>query len=178
MGTKADFFVGIEADTYLAMFYFRMLLQVGYGRNDFGNTSLVISSQQSLSVGHEQILALMVKQLRELRRRQYYIIFGTEHDVLTVIVFHLAGRHVLAAHVGTCIHVGDEAYRRQRFVRIGGKRSKQIAVLVQRDFLKTHRLQFFLQVAGKYHLSRRTGSDTRLFTRLGVEADILQKTFY
>ena len=68
MGAQTDFFIGIETDANLSMLDFRMFLQIYDGRYDFGNICLIISTQQGLSVGNNQIFSLMVEQFGELYR--------------------------------------------------------------------------------------------------------------
>ena len=137
MCAQSYFLIRIETNTNLAMLDFRMLFQVHYRRNDYGNTCFIICAQQCLAIGHDQVFTFMIQQLRELRRRKNYIFFCTEHDVRTVIVLNNAGRYIFATHIGTGVHVGDKTNSRYRLIDICRKCGKQIAMLIQRYVFQT-----------------------------------------
>ena len=163
----------IETDTDFTVFDFRMLFQIGYRRNNLRDTRFVIGAQQSLSVGDNQIFSLMVEQFRELGGRKNHFPFCAKNNILAVVILHNARRDIFSAHIGTCIHVRDEADNRHRLICIGRKGGKQITVFIQRNIFQTQRFQFFFQKPGKYHLPRSTRSYSTLLIRLRIETYIL-----
>ena len=68
MSTKTDFFVGIEAYANVAVLNLGMLHQVDHSLNDGCNAGLVVSTEQSVSIGNDEVFALMAEQLGEYRR--------------------------------------------------------------------------------------------------------------
>ena len=173
MRSQTYFLVGIETDTDFTVFDFRMLFQIGYRRNNLRDTRFVIGTQQSLSVGDNQIFSLMVEQFRELGGRKNHFPFCAKNNILTVVILYNARRNIFSAHIGTCIHVRDEADNRHRLICIGRKGGKQITVFIQRNIFQTQRFQFFFQKPGKYHLPRSTRSYSTLLIRLRIETYIL-----
>ena len=58
--------VWIEGYAYVAVLDFGVLLKILYRRDDFGYAGFVVSSEQSVSVGHNEVLALVVEQFGKL----------------------------------------------------------------------------------------------------------------
>lgn len=83
--------VWIEGYAYVAMLDFGVLLKILYCRDDFSYAGLVVSSEQSVSVGHDEILALIVEQFGKLGGREYDAVGLVERDVVAVIVLDYAG---------------------------------------------------------------------------------------
>ena len=72
--------------------------------------------------------------------------------------------------------MGDKADCRNFLRRIGRQGSHQVALVIEGDVFQSYLFQLFHQRFGKHALSRRTGSHTRGFARLGVERHVLQKS--
>ena len=66
MSSHTDLLVRVEAYTYVAVLDFVVVAQIAHRLYDFGNTSLVVGSQQSGAVCDDDVFALMGFQLREL----------------------------------------------------------------------------------------------------------------
>ena len=66
MSSHTDLLVRVEAYAYVAVLDFVVVAQIAHRLYDFGNTSLVVGSQQSGAVCDDDVFALMGFQLREL----------------------------------------------------------------------------------------------------------------
>ena len=60
--------VGIEGDAYLAVLDFGMMLQIIYGRDDFGDAGLIVGAEQRRAVGDDERLAAGSAAIRETQR--------------------------------------------------------------------------------------------------------------
>ena len=149
-----------------------MFLQVHDGRHDFGDSRLVVCTQQSLAVGYNEVFALMLEQFRELCWCQDDAFFFAKHNVRAVVFMHDTRCYIGPAHIRTGIHVSDEADGRHLLVGIGRKSGIQIAMLVQFYFFQAQVFQFIFQVLCKHHLLGRAWGYTTVFVRLCVEAYI------
>ena len=119
----------------------------------------------------------MFKQLREALRREHHGAISREGDVAPIVSAYNTWLHTLAAHIGAGIHVGNKTNRGQRAIGIGGQGGKQVTILIQGDFSKPERGELLFQIACKNHLTGRAGGHSGCFVRLGIEANILQKSF-
>ena len=135
MRPQSDFFIGIKADTDFAMLDFRMRLQISHRPYYFGYSRLVVSAKQGVSVGHNQVFTYMVEQFGELFGRQDNPFFLTQWYILAPIISHDTWIHILARHIRTGIHVGNETDCRNFAVDIGRKCSEEITVFVKRYIL-------------------------------------------
>ena len=131
MSTQPNFFIRIETYPNLSMFNFGMLFQINHRSNDFCNTGLIVSSQQRLSIGYNQIFSFVVQQFREPIRRKNNILFLTQDNIRTVITINDTRSHSCTGHIRTGIHVSNKSYRWYRFVGICRQGSKKITILVQ-----------------------------------------------
>ena len=136
MSAFTNFFVRIKADTNLPVFDLRMFFQVNNSRYYFGDPSFIICTQQCFSVGNNQVLSFMIKQFGKLNGRKNYIIFGTKHDIRTIVLFYNTRSHIFTTHIRTCIHVGNKSDCGYILIYIGRKRGKKIAMLVQSNILQ------------------------------------------
>ena len=102
----------------------------------FGDPSFIICTQQCFSVGNNQVLSFMIKQFGKLNGRKNYIIFGTKHDIRTIVLFYNTRSHIFTTHIRTCIHVGNKSDCGYILIYIGRKRGKKIAMLVQSNILQ------------------------------------------
>ena len=73
MSAEANFFVGIESDANFAVLNLGVLLQIFHSGDDFGDTRLVVGSEQSGSVGDYEVLAHVGIEFGEL--------FGVKHHI-------------------------------------------------------------------------------------------------
>ena len=62
VGAFADLLVRRESDPYLAVLDLRMRLQMGDCRDNGGYTRLIISTQESLAVGDDDLLSDVIQQ--------------------------------------------------------------------------------------------------------------------
>ena len=169
MGAKAYLLVGVEADSDLAVLDLGVGLQPGHSADDFGDAGLVVGTQQGGAVGDNQVLAHVVEQLGEILRRQLDAELGVEHYLAAGIGFYDARADVLAAHVGTRVHVRDEAhYGYLLVVAVGGKGGEQVAILIEAYLLQAHVPEHLLEMPGEHHLARSRRSHVRLFVALRV----------
>ena len=175
VGAQADFLVGVEAHADVAVLHLGVLLQPLDSAQDFGDTGFVVGTEQGVTAGNDEFLALVVVHLGELNGVEHDAGLLAQDDRLTLIL-NDAGLHVVAAHVGRGVHVGNKADGGHGLVGVGGQGGKQVAVVIERDVAQTHGMQFTLQFLGKYHLARRGGSQVGEFVTLGVKLHILQKS--
>lgn len=62
----SNFFVWIEGYAYFAVFDFGVLLEVVYGRDDFGDAGFVVCAKQGIAVGDDECLSFVVEQFGEV----------------------------------------------------------------------------------------------------------------
>ena len=160
MCSQSDFFIRIEAYANFSVFYFRMFFQICHSSNDFGNTSLIISSQQCTAVGYNQILSYMIEQFWKLLGRKNDSLFLTQCNILASIITDDIRIYIFSRHVGAGIHMSYETDCRYISIYICRKSGKQITIVIQRDFLQSQCLKFCFQIFGKNHLFGRTRSYT------------------
>ena len=103
MGSNAYLLVGIEAHTYVAMLYLVVVAQVAHSIDKLRYASLIVGSEQRVSVGDDEVLADMGVEFRELRRRGDDA--GRELYVATLVCLHDMRVDILAAAVGTGVIV-------------------------------------------------------------------------
>ena len=107
MCSHANLLVWVEGDAHFAMLDFGMLLQVHHGRDDFGDTCFVVSTEQGGAIGHDEVFAHVVEELGEVARLHYGV--GIQGDVLAVVVIDDARVDVLALSIWSGVHVGNKA---------------------------------------------------------------------
>ena len=130
------------------------------------------------AVCDDEVFADVLLELRELADGRHDTRLLAEHDVLSVVVLDDARLDVLAAAVGTCVHVCDEADGGHLLVRIGRQRGIDVAVLVHLHFCEAECLQFVAQVFSQSQLLLCAWAlRLVLFAALSVEADITEKSF-
>ena len=61
----ADFLVGIEAHAYVAVLHLVVVSQPAHGLHNLGYASLVVSPEQGVAVGHDDVFALVSQKLGE-----------------------------------------------------------------------------------------------------------------
>ena len=152
MRSQTDFLIGIKTDTDFAMLDFGMLFQIYHRRNNLGNAGFIVSTQQGLSVGDNQVFPFVVEQFGKLGRRKDHFPLFAKNNILAIVILHNTRGDILTTHIGACIHVGNEPHDRYRLICIGRKGGEQITVLIQRDLFQAQSLQFFLQIFSKHHL--------------------------
>ena len=173
VSSQTDFLIRIKTDTNITMLDFRMCNQISHRTYNFCNSGLIVRSQQGMPVGHNQILTYMIQQFREISRRQNNILFRTQRNILSIVFLNDTRFHILSAHIRTGIHVSNKADHRNLMVHIRRKCGKQIPVFIQGNIFQSQFLQLRFQVLRKYHLLRRTRSDTGRFVRLRIKSHIL-----
>ena len=173
MRSLTNLFVGIEGDAYFAMFDFGMLLQVGHCGDYFGDSRLVVGSEQCGAVGHYKRLPLVVVELGEFSRAEHDTLFSVERDGLSVVVVDDARIYVASANVGRCVEVGDEADSRHMARGVGRQGRHEVSVVVKRNLGKAHFLQFLFEMLGKYHLAGGRWPHVGKFVALSVKLYIL-----
>ncbi len=68
VGALSYLFIGIEGNPYLSVFYFGMLYEVIDRSYDFGDARFVISSEQRVAVGHDEVLTNVMVELGKFAR--------------------------------------------------------------------------------------------------------------
>ena len=68
VGAHSDFLIRVESHTDVTVLYLVMVAQPAHGLHYLGYSRLVVSPQQGVAVGHDDVLALMLKQFREFSR--------------------------------------------------------------------------------------------------------------
>ena len=98
VGSRTDLLIRCEGNTYLAVYPFRMLLELTHGLNNRRHTRFVIRTQQRRPIGHNQFLPHIVIQLREHIRREHDPLCLIQHDITTRIGndtrFHILARQI------------------------------------------------------------------------------------
>ncbi len=175
MRAQSNLLVGIEADANVAVLHLGVLLQPFHGGENLGDTSLVVGTEQRSAVGDDELLAHIVVKFGELLRVEDDALLLVEHDGASLVVDD-ARFHVVAAHVGGGVHVGDEADGGHLLVAaVARQRGKEVAVVVERDVAQPHGVQFLLEHAGKCHLARSGRSEVRQFVALRVILHVVDK---
>ena len=173
----AHLLVGGEADADLAVFHLGVRHEVFRGGHNFRNAGLVVGAQQRRAVGVDQGVALEEGQLGEVRNPHRQL--AVQGDVAAVVLVDHAGFHLLAAHVGRGVDVGDEADDGGVLAPFrGGDGAHHVAVLVHRDLGHAQGLHLVAQGRQEDLLFFGRGECRALLRRLGVVGDVFQKTFF
>ena len=130
VGAFADLLVRRESDPYLAVLDLRMRLQMGNGRDNGGYTRLIISTQESLAIGDDDLLSDVIQQLGEFLGREDDLLLLIEGDI-AALVFHDAWCNLLSRHIRAGIQVSDKSNRWNLVCRVGRQGCHYIAILVQ-----------------------------------------------
>ena len=145
--------------------------------HDFGHARHVVGAQQRRAVGVDERVTLEEGQLGEIRNLHRQL--PVQGDVAAVVLLDHAGFHLLAAHVGRGVHMGDEADDGGVLTPCrGGDRAHHITVLVHRDLGHAEGLHLVAQGRQKDLLLLGRGECGALLRRLGIVGDIFQKTFF
>ena len=139
--SAADLLVRGESYLDLAVLESGVRRYVCCGGHDLGHSGLVVGAEEGGPVGGHDCFSLMVKQFRELCRIQYEAGYAGQGDGAAVVVAYDLWLDVLAACVGSRVHVGDEAQLRHFLVQVGGDGGHHVAVFVQFG-LDAHCLEF------------------------------------
>ncbi len=123
VGTQANFLVGVEAHADVAVLHLAVLLQPFHGAQYFGDTSLVVGAEQGVTTGDDELLTYVIIHFGELLRVKRDVVLFIQHDGFAVI-FDDAWFHVVAAHVGGGVHVGNKADGGHILIGIGGQCGK------------------------------------------------------
>ncbi len=169
----ADFLVGVESHAYFPVLDFGMLLQVYHSRDDFGYAGFVVGPEEGRAVCHDEVLAQVIEQFRELRGGEYDVVCFVEGDVAPFICFHDTGVDVATRHVRGGVEVGDKSdCGYTLLVSVGGKGGHQVTVLIKRYFLKAELAQLFFEDLRERELPGGRGGEIGQFIALGVILDI------
>lgn len=103
-----------------------------------------------MSVGYDDVLALVKFEFREFFRRRNDAL--RQHDVASVIVSYYARVDVCAAAVGACVVVRDESYCRYVLLRVGFQCGVDVAFVVHLHVAEALVFEFFFQIFSKYKL--------------------------
>ena len=177
VGAEADLFVGIEAYADGAVLDFGVLDEVDHGLHDLGDAGLVVGTEQGVSVGDDEVFALVCPELGELCGRECDALGSVEGDVPAVIGTDDARSHVGTRAVGACVHVGDEADGGDAFVCVGRQGGVEITLVREFDVIEADFFKLAFEEAGKDHLTRRARCHAALLVALRVIRGVLQKSF-
>ena len=176
MCTTTDFLIGIECNAHLAMLDFGMRLQIGDCRNNLSNAGLVIGTQKSVTIGYYKVMAFVILHLGEIGCRQHNAILLAQHNVTTRVILYHAWLHILAAHVGACIKMGNEAHNRNILVAVCRQCGIEVALLIEHHLFQAHLHKLLLKITRKHKLSLGCWNNCCIVTRLCVKSHIFQKT--
>ena len=174
VSTPADLFVRGKADLQCGVptVHGEQLLR---RRHDLRHARLVVRAQQRRAVGDDQVLALMVFQIRVVRFPQENALFLVQADIPAVIG-HDLGLDIRAGSVRRGVHVGDQADGGELWV--AGDGAVNIAVFVHPGVRNAHAVHFLHQRGGQRLLLFRGGAGVGFLVRLGVKGHIAQKALY
>ena len=170
-----DLLIRRKGDPHLTMPHLGMIFQITHSGDNRSHASLVIRAKQGRAIGHDNILPLVIRELREHRRREHDILALIQHDI-TSRVSHDTRTDVLARHIGAGIQMGDQTDHRPLSVHIRGKSRHQIATLVQRYILHAYLFQLLYQRFRENPLPRRARCRAGLLARLRIEGHVPQKS--
>ncbi len=174
--TLADFLVRIERDADIAMFDFRMLLQISHRRYYLGHTGLVIGSQQCSPVGHYQVLTPVMQQFGKLRRTEHDILLLVKCYIASVVAFHYPGIYVMPRHVGRRIQMGYEPYGGNFTLNVRRQCCHKITVVIERNIRKTQFTQLLFKRLRESELPGGGRGQVGKFVALRVELHISEKS--
>ena len=168
--------VGRETDAYLPVLHLRMRHKVFGSGHDFGHSRLVVGTEQRRPVRGDERLPLEERKLRKFGHGHRHGI--VQPDIPAVVMFDNLRLHILAAHVGTRIHMGYEPYHRPVLItRRRRNRPHDIAVTVHLHLLQAERLHLLGQT-GEQHLLLLGRRESRtVLVALRIEADVFQESF-
>lgn len=144
----------------------------------------MISATPALSSAPSSVVpsvAMSVCSLEERKLRK----FGHGHrhgivqpDIPAVVMFDNLRLHILAAHVGTRIHMGYEPYHRPVLItRRRRNRPHNIAVTVHLHLLQAERLHLLGQTGEQHFLLLGRRESRTVLVALRIEADVFQESF-
>ena len=171
VGAHSDLLVGVEGYAYVAVLHLLVIPQPAHRLHNLRYARLVVSSQQRVSVSHDQVLAHMAQQLREFLRTADDAL--RQQDVAAVILSHDMRLDVSPRAVRARVVVRDESDGRYVALRVSLQRGVDIALLVHLHVAQSLALQLLLQVFCENKLFGGTGHAVALFRRLCVELCIV-----
>ena len=152
-----------------------MFLEINHSLDNFGNTCLVVSTQQGMTIGHNEVLTDMLAKFGEnFRTCNKTSLF--QLNISTVVVLNNMRFDISSRGVGTGVHVGNETYHGGVLLSIGWECGIEIAFVCQFYVFQTNLLELVAQEARKDKLFVRTRRLTRVFGRLCVECRIFKKS--
>ena len=114
------------------MYHLGVRQEVFRGGHDLRHARFVVGAQQRRAVGVDERVTLEEGQFGKIRDPHRQL--AVQRNVAAVVFFDDAGFHLLAAHVGRGVHVGDEADDGGVLTPFGnGDRAHHVAVPVHRD---------------------------------------------
>ena len=131
-----------------------------------------------MAVGNYEVFALVCEQFGKYCGRELNAVLLAERYVVPVVVFYDTRFDVSPAAVGTRVIVRDESYCRGLFVGVCGKSGVQVSVVVKVNVIEVKAVQFLFQVFREYKLLLCAWGRCACFARLGVEAYIVEESFY
>ena len=160
------------------MLDFRMLQKILSSTNNSSKPSLVVSSQQSSTVGSHNRLSRVLQQTRKFFGRKNNVLFFIEDNICPIISFYNLWIDICPRCIRAGIHMGNKAYHGSILTTIRRQSSHDIAMVVKFHIHKSQGLKFLRQMLGQYHLpwSARTNLIIILI-RLGVKTDIILEPF-
>ena len=110
----------------------RILVQIFHERHDLRHARLVVGAEQRGAVGHDKVVANMLRKRGEVLLVEHHAELLVDDDGAALVVLDDARVHALAARLGGGIHMGDETDCRSgsAFGKVGGDVPHHIAVLI------------------------------------------------
>ncbi|MNE82277.1 hypothetical protein D3C80_1789880 [compost metagenome] len=108
--------------------------QISHSSHDFGDSGLVICTQQSGAVCCNQRVAFVFRQLREAGRGQDDIQLRVQYNIPAVIIFNDLGLHIGTGKIRCRIEMGQESDRRHFLIGVRSQSSHYIGMLVHGNF--------------------------------------------
>lgn len=165
----ANLLIGGKGNAYPAVFRrIRRGKQRGQGHN-LRHARLVVSPQNALPVGDNQILSL--EALQEIKPVDDHAVFQGNGFAI-IVGNHLSMGGALDTVGG--VHMGNQAHP-GRMVSLGGDGRINVSMGIHPGIRHAHFLQFFHQRPGQLHLAGRGGAALRHLTGSGLKAGVLQK---
>ena len=132
IGTATHLLIRGEADGERSVGSVGVLVQVLHERHDLRHARLVVGAEQRGTVGHDKIIADMLRKRGEVLLVEHHAELLVDDDGAALVVLNDAGVHALAARLGGGVHMGDETDSRSggTFGKVGGDMAHHIAVLI------------------------------------------------
>ena len=167
----ADFFVRCEGEGNLSVRNVRILNEVFQCTDDFHDAGLIVTAQQCIAVGYDDVLAHAFCQVRILRRIDGHAAFQCNNAA--VVVFDDFGQLGRSRQVICSIHMGQETDGRYFLLHVGRQAAIYIAHFVHPHVFHADGLDVFYQMLGKIDLARGTWHSISMFRCSGVPHHII-----